>query len=100
MIWLLLILFAILWWQKRNPYIVTRTEMRSALERTLQNTMTEKEWQKLIYKRIPRDRYLDSLRERLLKLPLQARGADGALYAPEQMTKIAALLDELRTKRA
>ena len=100
MILLLVLIFAFLWWQRLHPYVVTREEMQLALQRTLEKKMPEDEWHRLVHKRISRDRYLDSLRQRLVDLPLLSRKDDTALYAPPEMAKIAALLDELRTKRA
>jgi hypothetical protein len=90
-----------LWWRSRHPYVVTREQMKSALEDTLQNKMGADAWHRLVHTPIPRDRYLDSLRQRLAELPLKASTSDdGALYEPAVMASLAALLDDLRKKRA
>ena len=97
----LAIVTALLWWHKQHPYIVTRDEMRSALERVLDRTMPPEEWHRLVQRRIPRDRYLDSVRSRIAALaPVIGKEGEPVQYSPRDTQVIAAILDELRTKRA
>lgn len=99
MIWILVIVFVFLWWQKTHPYIITRDQMKAALERALEGKIPEREWLKLIRRSIPRDRYLDTFRRRVHALPLLVTSKEGGLlYAPTEMAKLATLLEELRRK--
>src|SRR4051812_32790066 len=100
MLWVLLAAFVFLMWQRFHPYIVTREEMRMALERVLEKKMTEDDWRRLVDRPISRDRYLDTLRQRLSDLPRLPQKEDGALFRPPEMAKISTLLDELQKKTA
>lgn len=103
MIPLVLILAAIagfLFWKGRHPYVVTREQMQHALERVLDRKMPAEEWHRLRHTPIDRDRYLESLRLRLVDLPLKRRlEDDGALHDPAALATITTLLEELRRKR-
>jgi hypothetical protein len=97
----LAIIAAALWWQKQHPYVVTRAEMRIALERVANQSMPKPEWSRLLEKRIPRDRYLDSVRMRLAALtPLIGKEDDPVRYSTSDSEIISAILNELHTKRA
>lgn len=98
MLIILVALFALLWWWRLHPYVVTREQMQTAMERMLRGEMPASEWYRLIRKRISRDRYLDSLRQRLFALPMR-REENGPLYEATAMEEISKLLDELRRKR-
>jgi hypothetical protein len=86
-------------WKGAHPYVVTREEMRSALERILEKKMPEESLYRFVDTPITRDRYLDSLRVRLAGIPkIVPPAKDGAVYDSSGMAKIAALLEELRKK--
>ena len=101
MILFLAIVLVVLWWYAKHPYRITSSQMVEAIERTLAKEMQEEEWTKLMRTQIRRDRYLDSLRLRLDDVPRRtATKEDGALYAPDQMQKVAGLLGELKKRRS
>jgi hypothetical protein len=88
-------------WRTAHPYRVTPQQMDDALRRVLEARMPSEEWHGFIHRKIARHPYLDSLRLRLVALPLKTwRDADGLLYHPGELQKISVLLDELRRKTA
>jgi hypothetical protein len=98
---ILAVIAAVLWWKKQHPYVVTREQMRLAMERVLEQKMPANEWSRLISKRIPRDTYLEHIRIKLAGLYLIVRAeGDVALYSPADTQWVAELLDELRKRRS
>ena len=97
---LLAVVFGILWWRGRHPYILTRAEMKDALRRVLEGKMPDHEWLKLVHTPITRDSYLEALRVRLAELPRKTRiETSGALFEPQMMQEISSRLNELVQKR-
>lgn len=94
------LIFGALLWQKRNPYVVSRAEMKDALQRIIAGNMSVEEWDKLLKKSIKRDRYLNSLREKLLELPRKTDGTppETVHYGPAEITRIAELLAALNRR--
>jgi hypothetical protein len=100
-LWVVVILgliFGSLLWQRRNPYVISRAEMKEAMERVIAGNIPAEEWERLLRKPIKRDRYLNSLRENLLALPRKAPGtgvAPASLYEPTELALVAQLLAAL-----
>ncbi len=93
------VVFGLLLWQRRNPYSISRAEMKEALERVIAGHITAEELDRLLRKPIKRDRYLNSLREKLLELPRKAPTPEStSLYGPAEITKVAELLAALNRR--
>jgi hypothetical protein len=107
MLWLIgavvIVAVAMLVLLSRKPYVVTRAQFEDTLNRAVQRKISGHEWDTFLRIPIGSDSYLDSLRERLLKLETAENlsGAEeGALYNSTVLQNVAAALDELRSKKA
>ena len=97
----LAVVLGFLIWRTAHPYRVSPEEMADALQRVLDGKMPSERWHQFVHRRISRHPYLDSLRMRLVVLPLKTRqDGDGKLYGPDECVRIAAVLAELRRKNA
>jgi hypothetical protein len=97
---ILAVILGLLVWRTTHPYRVSPEQMADRLRRVLDGKMPSEEWHQFIHRRISRHPYLDSVRLRLLELPLKAYRDDETLYRTGEIQKISAILDELRKKTA
>ena len=84
----------------RKPYVVSSQQFEDTLARVLQKKIDGSEWDTFLHIPIGSDAYLDSLRERLLRLETDENSVgaeEGALYNSSAMQQVAAVLEELRS---
>jgi len=85
----------------RKPYSVSSQRFHATLTRVLQKEISGEEWDTFLHIPIGSDAYLESLRERLLKLETDENSVaaeEGAIYNPSAMQQVAAVLEELRSR--
>jgi hypothetical protein len=107
MIWIIAsvvaVALAVLFVATRKPYAVSRERFEDTLSRVLAKKIDGAEWDTFLHIPIGSDAYLDSLRKRLLALETKENSVgaeEGAIYNSTAMQHVAAVLDELRTKKA
>ncbi len=103
MLWILTVVAiaaVVIFVASRKPYAVSPQQFRATLTRVLQKKISGEEWDTFLHIPIGTDAYLDSLRERLLKLETSENSAgaeEGAIYNSNAMQRVAAILDELKS---
>jgi major membrane immunogen (membrane-anchored lipoprotein) len=98
---IVLIALSVLFIVSRKPYAVSPQQFEGTLVRVLEKKIDEHEWDNFVHITIGSDAYLDSLRERLLKLETNENSVgaeEGAVYNSTAMQQVAAILEELRSK--
>jgi hypothetical protein len=104
MFWILTVVaiaVVVLFVDSRKPYTVSTQRFHSTLTRVLQKEISGEEWDTFLRIPIGSDAYLDSLRERLLKLETDENSVgaeEGAIYNPNAMQQVAVVLEELKSK--
>ncbi len=104
MLWILAVVaiaVIVLLIESRKPYVVSTQQFEATLTRVLRKEISGEEWDTFLHIPIGSDAYLDSLRERLLKLETDenSEGAEeGAIYNSNAMRQVAIVLEELRSK--
>ena len=85
----------------RKAYAVSTQQFQATVTRVLQKKISGEEWDAFLHIPIGSDAYLDSLRERLLKLETNENSAgveEGAIYNSNAMQQVATVLEELRSR--
>ena len=104
MLWILTVVAiaaVVLFIVSRKPYAVSTQRFEATLARVLQKEISGEEWDTFLHIPIGSDAYLDSLRERLLKLETDENSVgaeEGAIYNPNAMQQVATVLAELRSR--
>lgn len=105
MLWILTVVAiaaVVLFIVSRKPHAVSTEKFQDTLTRVLQKKISGEEWDTFLRIPIGSDAYLDSLRERLLILETEENSAgaeEGAIYNSSAMQQVAAVLEELRSRR-
>jgi hypothetical protein len=104
MFWILTVVaiaVVVLFIDSRKPYAVSTQQFEATLTRVLQKEISCEEWDTFLHIPIGSDAYLDSLRERLLKLETDENSVgaeEGAIYNSNAMQQVASVLEELRSR--